>query len=713
MRADLADLGVRRTAIIRPKPPVVARADRSARSGGDGASAAGVQTGRPLTIDSAGLALQRAAGNAAAAQFMARRGRGHGSRSSSPAGAVIQREVKQLGTSGKWYSTLDDYPPTIFDTRQDAEARDRELQRQRQAAQPELGSQPWPTSPEGGPPPRPVRPPTRLVPAEPTSQPRLASPGLKSQPQVTLPGLKSQPRFVSPEPKSQPQPQLALPGLKSQPRFASPELKSQPQLPLPGSKPRPRFVSPQPGPSPRTELTPPPRFGVPELPPQPRLVPPEPSSGRGPGQTLQQPAPSVVPSARPVVPPRPRQTQPFPSSVAVEEAEHVSRPPKRPQPAPPVGAQVRSVPQVLPRRSEPSAQGPLWRDIPGDVQAALEEAYAAHLKSPYSSHTQLYENWFKQSAKKGTKGPGPQQVKAYEKQVLHHVPKLKPPGPGESYRYLDQAGTLPTLRIYVNPLPEHAAEVFADVTKLARNIPGYFASKLGDASVAHTARDVFVLYLDETLASDVDALSEATQKALGEYHRDNKEKFVDEVPRFTRAVLKGVGIGAEPPGDEALSTALSETPIGTRATTSEGEPEEHHLPGSWSGVPQFSFSTYRAQLIFEALQSTRDAESYRRRILDNFAIAGIDARAPYLQGKLPSARVLYRLGIVYRTIRLTGVAVEEPRRKGKILEPGETLMTGENLEYRGQLWTVDTVNRLARPTEYTISRAEQVPEPDA
>jgi hypothetical protein len=109
----------------------------------------------------------------------------------------------------------------------------------------------------------------------------------------------------------------------------------------------------------------------------------------------------------------------------------------------------------------------------------------------------------------------------------------------------------------------------------------------------------------------------------------------------------------------------------------------------------------------------RDAESYRRRILDNFAIAGIDARAPYLQGKLPSARVLYRLGIVYRTIRLTGVAVEEPRRKGKILEPGETLMTGENLEYRGQLWTVDTVNRLARPTEYTISRAEQVPEPDA
>jgi hypothetical protein len=649
-----------------------------------------VQAGRPVTIDSAGLALQRAAGNAAAAQFMAQRGRGRGSRSSSPAVAAIQREVKQIGTSGKWYSTLDDYPPTIFDTRQDAEARDRELQRQ--AAQPELGSRLRPTSPEGGPPPRPVGPPPRLVPAEPTSQPQLASPGLKSQPQLALPGLKSQPRFVSP-------------GLKSQP----------PQLALPGLKPQPRFVSPQSGPSPRTELTPPPRFGAPELGPQPRRAPPELSSGRGPGQTVEQPAPSVVPSARPVVPPRPSRTQPSPSSVAVEEAEHVSRPPKRPQPALPVSAQVRSVPQVAPRRSEPSTQqGPLWRDIPGDVQEALDEAYAAHLKSPFSSHTELYENWYKQSAKKGTQRPGPEQVEAYEKQVRRHVPQIGPPVPGETYRYLDQAGQLPAVRIYVNPLPEYAAEVFANVAKLARNIPGYFGSKIGDASVAHTSRDVFVLYLDGKLASDGDALSKATVKALGDYHDHNKEKFVDEVPRLTRKVLSGVSIGAEPPGDEALSTALSETPIGTRTTTSEGEPEEHHLPGSWSGDPQFSFSTYRAQLIFEALQSTRDPETYRRRILDNFAIAGIDARAPYLQGNLPSARVLYRLGIVYRTIRLTGVPVKEPRRRGKLLEPGETLMTGESLEYHGQLWTVDTVNRLARPTtEYTISRAEQVPEPHA
>jgi HopA1 effector protein family len=686
MRADPAERGVRRTAIIRSKqPPVVARADRQSRSGGDGESAAGVQARRPVTAGSAGLALQRAAGNAAAAQFMARRGHGRGSR---PSTAAIQREVKQLGTSGKWYSTLDDYPPTIFDTRQDAEARDRELQRQRQAARPELGSQPRPTSPEGEPPPRPVRPPTRLVPVEPTSQPQLAPPGLKSQPHIVSPGLKP-PQSVLPGLK--PQPHIPLPGLKSQSQLPFPELKPQPQLPSLGSKPPPRFASPQSGPSPRTELTPPPPlFGVPELGPRSRRALPEPP-----------------------LPPGPRQTQPSPSSVDVEEPEHVSKPPKRPQPPLPVGAQARSARQAVPRQPEPSAQGPLWRDVPGDVQQALDEAYAAHLKSPFSSHTELYENWYKQSAKKGAKQPGPEQVEAYEEQVRRHVPQIGPPVPRESYRYLDQAVQLPAVRIYVNPLPEYAAEVFANVAKLARSIPGYFGSKIGDASVAHTSRDVFVLYLDGKLASDGDALGKATVKALGDYHDRNKDKFVDEVPRFTRAVLKGVGIGAEPPGNEALSTALTEAPIGTRATTSEGELEEHHLPGSWSGEPQFSFSTYRAQLIFEALQSTRDPGSYRRRILDNFAIAGIDARAPYLQGKLPSARVLYRLGIVYRTIRLEGVPVKEPQRKGQNLGPGETLMPGERLEHEGQLWTVDTVNRLARPTEYTISRAEQVPEPDA
>jgi hypothetical protein len=82
------------------------------------------------------------------------------------------------------------------------------------------------------------------------------------------------------------------------------------------------------------------------------------------------------------------------------------------------------------------------------------------------------------------------------------------------------------------------AEVFANVAKLARSIPGYFGSKIGDATMAHTARDVFVLYLDETLPSDGEELIKATQKALGDYHRDNEEKFVDEVPRFTRQVLK-------------------------------------------------------------------------------------------------------------------------------------------------------------------------------
>jgi hypothetical protein len=449
---------------------------------------------------------------------------------------------------------------------------------------------------------------------------------------------------------------------------------------------------------------PPPRTGESRPPNRP---PPELPSERRTGQTVGRPAEQpivlstpqpIVPSTpHPVVPPRPPRTLPPTSPPGVPDVQHGRPLPDTPQPARREGPQqVRSLHHAVPRR----AQGPMWRDIPRDVQVALEEAYAAHQKSPFKGHDDLYENWYKKSAKKGSKEPGPEQVEAYEKQVRRHLPELKPAVHGE-YRYVDQAGQYPAVRIYVNPLPEHAAEVVANVAKLARDIPGYIGSKIGDAGVAHTSRDVFVIYLDGRLVSDGDRLSELTRKVLGEYHRHNEEKFVDEVPRLTHPVLKGVSIGAEPPGGEALSTALTESPIGTRATTPEGEPEEHHLESSWTQGLPFSFSTYRARLIFEALQSTHDEESYRLRILDNFAIAGIDANAPYLQGKLPSARVLYRLGIVYRTIRLTGVTFKEPHREH------------ESVEYQGHRWTVDMVNTLARPTSYSIVRGEQVPEPDA
>jgi hypothetical protein len=447
----------------------------------------------------------------------------------------------------------------------------------------------------------------------------------------------------------------------------------------------------------------------------PNRPPPEPPSERRTGQKTvgrpaEQPVQELVPSSPPpVVPPRSPRTLPStsplgmppPSPHAVPDVEPVRRPRDLPQPPRREGPQPRSAPKAVPRPPGASVQGPMWPDIPRDVQVALEEAYAAHQKSPFKGHDDLYENWYKKSAKKGSKPPGPEQVEAYEKQVRGHLPELKPAASDGSYRYLDQARQLPAVRIYVNPLPEHAAEVFANVAKLARDIPGYFGSKIGDASMAHTSRDVFVLYLDGRLASDGDMLSEVTRKVLGEYHRDNQEKFVDEVPRLTRPVLKGVSIGAEPPGGEALGTALLESPIGTQATTPEGEPEEHYLESSWTRGLPFSFSTYRARLIFEALQSAHDEQSYRLRILENFAIAGIDANAPYLQGNLPSARVLYRLGVVYRTIRLAGVRFKEPRREH------------ESVDYEGHRWTVDRVNTLDRPTSYAISRGEQVPEPDA
>lgn len=587
---------MRRTAIIHSKqPPEVERTDRAARSDSDRPSAERAQSEPPGTIEAAALALQRAVGNAVAARFIAQRERA--------ARAVIQREVKQVPSTGKWYSTLD-FPPKFFDTRPDAEARDRELERQRP---PQTGSQPRPMPPQVG-----------------------------SSPQ--------------PEPKP--------------PRFVPP----------------PGFGS-----SPLPQLKPPPPFG------QSRTAPSElPSQPRPEQQT------------RPVVPHRPARRLPDTSSPEVQDVERRSKPPNRPPPAIPVRAQPQTAPQFVPQRSDAPPPGPVWRDIPRDVQQALQEAYAAHQSTPFTSDDELYEKWYKQSARKGTTQPRPQQVRAYETQVQHHLPKLGPPARGEAYRYLDQGDELPAFRIYVNPVPEHAAEVVANVAKLARQIPGYVGSKIGDASVAYTGRDVFVIYLNDKLGSDGEAVRKEALRALGGYHEHNQEMFVDEVPRLTRPVLKGVSIGAEPPGANQLTTALIEKPLATGPTAPGGESEEHHLDGSRTDPTRFSFSTYRAQLIFEALKSTRDEESYRRRILENFAIGGIDASAPYLQGKLPSTRILYRLGMVYQTIRLTGVTLAEPHRPA-----------GTSVQYKGHTWSVDMVSGYGESARYVISRAEPVPEPGA
>jgi hypothetical protein len=177
---------MRRSATIRPKqPPAAERADWLAHEDGGRSSAAPALTSRPLTIGPASLlALQRTAGNAATAQLIARRARAHGSPSPAPPAAVIQRKVKQIASTGQWYSTLD-FPPRFYATEEEARARDRELAQaplrapvgdQPRPARPELARPSQPAPPQRRPPPRPARPelappsvPARAEPATPRS----------------------------------------------------------------------------------------------------------------------------------------------------------------------------------------------------------------------------------------------------------------------------------------------------------------------------------------------------------------------------------------------------------------------------------------------------------------------------------------------------------------------------------------------------------------
>ena len=141
----------------------------------------------PLTIDPASLlALQRTAGNAATAQLVARRARAHGPASSARAAAVIQRKVKQIASTGKWYSTLE-FPPTFYATEKEAQARDRELAQASQPAPPQR--QP--------PPPRPARP-ELPRPSQPAPSQRQPPPPRPARPELARPSVPASPAPATP-----------------------------------------------------------------------------------------------------------------------------------------------------------------------------------------------------------------------------------------------------------------------------------------------------------------------------------------------------------------------------------------------------------------------------------------------------------------------------------------------------------------------------------
>jgi hypothetical protein len=418
------------------------------------------------------------------------------------------------------------------------------------------------------------------------------------------------------------------------------------------------------------------------------------------------PRPGPPPGLPPVVEPQrvPLRTMPVPLPVPrlrtapppiglAHTAPQVTPQPQGPTPSP----APRRPPPPIPQRVGGGARA-LRTDIPRAVAADLQEAYLAYQQHKFTTHGEFYERWYKQSLVKSGAKPNETQTRQYAELEQRHLPDLVEKRSEGGYKFLHQEDATPTTRVYLNTVPGAAAEVASVVRRLAEQFKGYIGSKIGDAQVAYMGRDVVVIYLNrETDADTVRAI-------LGRYHAANEEKFVHEVPRFTQPVLKGVSLGAEPPTQQLASAFEARSSVPGFAWDSEkGEESEGdvHLAADFVENPfPLSFSTYRAQLIFEALVSTRDQDTYDRRVVENLALGGIDARAPFLQGE-PAALILYRLGLVYRTFR---ISLPVPSPQGKL---------PKTVEHDGATWNVeDPIGaRGGATTTCLISRTERVPEP--
>ncbi|RDU96874.1 GNAT family N-acetyltransferase [Trinickia dinghuensis] len=106
----------------------------------------------------------------------------------------------------------------------------------------------------------------------------------------------------------------------------------------------------------------------------------------------------------------------------------------------------------------------------------------------------------------------------------------------------------PYERIYINAMPEHAADV---MTFLVRNVmddhqayPDVDSAKVSSPLVAHARVDNIVVYTKDSESA------ERVLNALSEYQQAHPDHFGIEVPAMTQGVLPGISVGAEPPPEK-------------------------------------------------------------------------------------------------------------------------------------------------------------------
>lgn len=309
---------------------------------------------------------------------------------------------------------------------------------------------------------------------------------------------------------------------------------------------------------------------------------------------------------------------------------------------------VRNDTRPVPQQPPPPLPKSRWMELSVDTRQELTRMWDAWQRGETNAAT-FYDPFYKNSAVKApmTK-PSPDQYVADLKtqHLLGGVSEERAKSDKSGYPF-DMGGNdtakMPKSRIYLNPHPDHVADVHRLVKDHIRSVPGVTGAKVADHKTAMTARDVIVIYLsaDPKHAGAEDAVL----NVLRDYQTQNLNHFVDEVPRLTARKLPGVGIGDEPP-QERLKALLSEEleSMGPE----EIEKVDWVLPDPQ--LPLFSFSQYRSTLIQRAIENSGgvggDVKMFQQRVADYFDRAGIDLADPSVQ-KPPDKSALRPLGLIW------------------------------------------------------------------
>ncbi|MEV4149433.1 T3SS effector HopA1 family protein [Amycolatopsis sp. NPDC049691] len=286
--------------------------------------------------------------------------------------------------------------------------------------------------------------------------------------------------------------------------------------------------------------------------------------------------------------------------------------------------QIKSTREKLVKHVEEKKPPAAWSAFPVGVRKQLMEMWDKWQRGETDAAS-FYDDFYKQSdAKRAMDVPSAgQYVAALAAQdLLGSTPKEQAADSKSGYPLtLGHKGGSPRSRLYLNPHPRHVADVYRFVKDHVDSIPGVIWVKLADHARAMTVRDVIVIYL----STEHPGAEQAVVGVLRDYQSRHGGHFVDEVPRLTRGLLPGVGVGDEPPNSGLVGMVEKQT----QAMTSE-ELNRHEID-----FGSFSFSTYRSTLVVRAIEDAGGiggrVDVFQSLVAEYFARAGIDLTDPARQ----------------------------------------------------------------------------------